>query len=131
MTRKPGVFFVTVLALAATSAALAADGPPLDPIPVTAASASSAIHGVFADKYPVINGPEVPPLPTPVDPEMVVSGQSATARSMAQGNLAGLGATSALGGGLASGGSSRSMGMAKDPHREARRSLKQVIRDLE
>jgi hypothetical protein len=130
VTRKPGVI-LTVFALAATSAVLAADGPPLEPIPVTGISASSAIDGVFADNYPVINGPEVPPLPTPVDPEMVVRGQSGTARSMAQGTLAGLGVSNAVAGSLVSGGSTRSMGMAKDPQREASRSLKQVIRDLE
>jgi hypothetical protein len=130
VTRKLGVI-LSVFALAATSAVLAGDGPPSEPIPVTAASASVATLAVFARDYTVVSGPEVPPLPTPVDPEMVVSGQSGTARSMAQGSLAGLGASNALGGSLVSGGSTRSMGMAKDPQRQARRSLKQVIRDLE
>jgi hypothetical protein len=131
VTRKLGIFS-TVFALVAATAALGADGPPLEPIPVTATSASSLIHGVLADDYPVINGPEVPPLPTPVDPEYVVGGQSAgTSRALTHGSLAAFGATHALGGSLVTGGSARSTNIANDPHREARRSLKQVIRDLE
>jgi hypothetical protein len=130
VTRNLGIL-LTVVALVAATSVLAGDGQPLEPIPVTAASTSSMIHGVFADKYPVINGPEVPPLPQPIDPEYVVSGRSDGAMGMIDGSLAGFGAGSALGRSLAMGGSSRSMGMASDPFREARRSLKQVIRDLE
>ena len=118
---------LTVLALLLATTAFATTEIDSEPIPVTAATASSAIHGVFADKYEVIGGPAVPPLPAPIDPEFAVHSQGAGTTAGTIHGLSGL-ETAAT---LVQGGSSRSYGQINSSVREARRSIKKVIRDLD
>ena len=118
---------MTVLALLLAAPAFAGTAVDGDPLPVTAASASSAINGVFADEYPTIGGPRVPPLPQPIDPEFGVQSQGASNTVGIISGLAGI----ETAGTLAPGGSSRSYGEINNSVREARRSIKQVIRDLD
>lgn len=117
---------LTVLAVLLAAPGFAGEGIDTEPIPATAANASSSIHGVFADKYPVIGGPAVPPLPSPIDPEFSVHSQGAGTSVGTIHGLAGL----ETAGTLAQGGS-RSYGQINSSVREARRSIRKVIRGLD